>query len=194
MTIIYLLVPITSQESRSIRRLAKRAKGLWWKSLGGYEDDQLFWRSFIILKKWYNGCGRTSTADPAPGRSFSSRGYRVAVGQCGSRKFGPSSPGGGGVGQELKVDIVGRWGRVAPMKGKLFDLKKDGGECPELVLSSQVIPNPYWIFLSLEALAKRSCAFGLMIIFESCTTENCEWNSEDWCLRRSTVINRRSHN
>merc|ERR1712176_15054 len=64
--------------------------------------------------------------------------------------------GGGGVGQELEVDIVGRWGRVAPQKGKLFDLKKDGGECPELVLSSQVIPNSYWIFLSLEALASEA--------------------------------------
>merc|ERR1711933_672663 len=56
------------------------------------------------------------------------------------------------------LDIVGRWGRVAPMKKKSFDLKKDGGECPELVLLSQVIPNSYWIFLSFEALAKRSCA------------------------------------
>ena len=81
-------------------------------------DDQLFWRSFIILKKWFIGCGRTSTADPAPGRSFSSRGYRVAVGQCGSLVL--PSPGGGGVGQKLKVDIVGRWGRVAPMKKKII--------------------------------------------------------------------------
>jgi len=55
-----------------------------------------------------------------------------------------------------KVDIVGRWGRVAPMKGKLFDLKKDGGECPESVLHSPVIPNSYWIFLSLEALASEA--------------------------------------
>jgi len=54
------------------------------------------------------------------------------------------------------LDIVGRWGRVAPMKKKSFDLKKDGGECPELVLSPQVIPNSYWIFLSLEALASEA--------------------------------------
>ena len=54
------------------------------------------------------------------------------------RIFGPSSPGGGGIGQKLKVDIVGRWGRVAPMKRKLSDLKKDGGECPESVLPSPV--------------------------------------------------------
>ena len=71
-------------------------------------------------------------------------------------RFGPSSPGGRGVGQKLKVDIVGRWGQVAPMKRKLFDLKKDGGECPESVLPPQVIPNSYWIFLSLEALASEA--------------------------------------
>ena len=48
---------------------------------------------------------------------FSSRGYRTTVGQCGSLVL--PSPGGGGVGQKLKVDIVGRWGRVAPMKKKV---------------------------------------------------------------------------
>jgi len=35
-------------------------------------------------------------------------------------RFVPSSPVGGGVGQKLKVDIVGRWGRVAPMKKKII--------------------------------------------------------------------------
>ena len=70
---MYLLVPSTSQESLIL-----------------LANVQVPSREEIILKKFdyfeevINSCGRTSTADPAPGRSFSSRGYRVAVGQCGS--------------------------------------------------------------------------------------------------------------
>merc|ERR1719145_555216 len=56
------------------------------------------------------------------------------------------------------LDIVGRWGRVAPMKKKSFDLKKDGGECPELVLSPQVIPNSYLDLSFPRSASKRSRA------------------------------------
>jgi len=131
--IMYLLVPSASQESPILlanvqvpSREEIFLKKFDWRGNGltGYEPEPCLpkpssdFRWSIILKKWFIGCGRTSTADPAPGRSFSSRGYRVAVGQCGSLVL--PSPGGGGVGQKLKVDIVGRWGRVAPMKKKII--------------------------------------------------------------------------
>jgi len=74
----------------------------------------------FFLKKWFNGCGRTSAADPAHGRSFSSRGYRVAVGQCGSRKFGPSIARGRGSWPRVGSGYCWKMGASGPTERKVI--------------------------------------------------------------------------
>ena len=90
---------------------------------------------FNYFEKVINGCGRTNTAS------------KLVLHCQGARELAKS--------WKWLLEDGGEW---TQWRRKSFDLKKDGGECPELVLPSPVIPNLYWIFLSLEALANRSYA------------------------------------